>query len=148
MTFEPVDYGDDEYETAATRPRPRRPRRGFWRRFWRSLTGQRASAETCRPVTVSGDDGEPVHTTVLGAEPMSNEIRAAFAEIVRAAQRKHREELRAARQAADDDVRAVGSLLAAVNGYMTPRLEDAIVALDARFADRIAELAKRDGREA
>jgi len=41
MTFEPVDYGDDEYETAATRPRPRRPRSAFWGRFWRSLTGQR-----------------------------------------------------------------------------------------------------------
>jgi hypothetical protein len=39
VTFEPIDWDDDEYEIAATRP-PMPRRRGFWRRFWRSLTGQ------------------------------------------------------------------------------------------------------------
>ncbi|NUP48989.1 MAG: hypothetical protein HOW97_17040 [Catenulispora sp.] len=57
MTFEPIDW-PDEYELDAE-PEPRQPRSpGFGRRFWRSLTGQRTGAETCRLVTVTGDDAE------------------------------------------------------------------------------------------
>lgn len=118
MTFEPTGIGDEDDETVHTSsfwddlnrrtdsPRfrrsyekqtqrlaeaadaPQRPRGDFWRRFWRSLTGQRDVADTCRPVTVTGDDGQPVHTRVLGAEPMSEAGQAALGEIVRATQRR------------------------------------------------------------
>lgn len=82
----------------------------FRRRFWRSLTGQRTGAETCRPIAVTGDDGQPIQTMVLGAEPMSDETRAAFAEIVRAAQRKHRQQLHEEREQQARDVLAVRAL--------------------------------------
>lgn len=42
MTFEPVRYEPDDYEPADTPVRPSAARAGdFWRRFWRTLTGQR-----------------------------------------------------------------------------------------------------------
>jgi hypothetical protein len=44
-------------------------------------------AERCRPVTVEVD-GEQITVSVLAEEPMSEEGRAAFAEIVAAAKRK------------------------------------------------------------
>jgi hypothetical protein len=41
MTFEPIEHEPDDYEPDAEAV-PRQPRSpGFWRRFWRSLTGQR-----------------------------------------------------------------------------------------------------------
>ncbi len=43
--------------------------------------------EQCRPVTVEVD-GEPVTVSVLAEEPMSEEGRAALAEIIAAAKRK------------------------------------------------------------
>lgn len=45
------------------------------------------TAERCRPVTVEVD-GEQIAMRVRGEEPMSDEARAAFAEIVAAAKRK------------------------------------------------------------
>lgn len=44
-------------------------------------------ADVCRPVTVEVD-GEPVTVSVLAEEAMSDEGRAAFAEIIAAAKRK------------------------------------------------------------
>lgn len=44
-------------------------------------------ADICRPVTVEVD-GEPVTIRVRGEQPMSEESRAAFAEIIAAAKRK------------------------------------------------------------
>lgn len=44
-------------------------------------------ADVCRPVTVQVD-GEPVTVSVLAEEAMSDEGRAAFAEIIAAAKRK------------------------------------------------------------
>lgn len=150
MTFEPIEHEPDDYELGdETVPsQPRGP--GFARRFWRSLTGQRTRAEICRPVTITGDDGQPVHAAVLGGKPMSDDGRAAFAEIVRAAQRKHREDLRAARQAADDDVRAVARLLklgdVSFLGTWLTDFDDAKSELATRFADRIAELEAHDAK--
>lgn len=67
MTFEPIEHEPDDYEDADTPARPSAGRTGaFPRRFWRTLTGQRTTGPVCRPVTVQGADGEPVHTTVLG----------------------------------------------------------------------------------
>lgn len=58
MTFEPIDWPDeDESGDAPVAPAVGRSN-GFWRRFWRSLTGRRTAAETCRPVTVTSDDGD------------------------------------------------------------------------------------------
>jgi hypothetical protein len=96
------------------------------------------AADTCRPVTVLGDDGEPIHTRVHGAEPMSEEGQAAWGEIVRAASRKHLADLRAEREAREADVRAVAALAAAEDGEP---LDRAISDLIARFADRIEALA-------
>lgn len=47
--------------------------------------------EQCRPVTVEVD-GEPVTVSVLAEEPMSDEGRAALAEIIKAAKRKFESE--------------------------------------------------------
>lgn len=83
----------------------------------------------------------------LGDDPMSGETRAAFAEIMRAAQRKHRAELAAERQAADDDVRAVAALLDATAEDAQPRNWTAARAMvRARFTDRIADLDARDAK--
>lgn len=123
---------------------PQRPRGAFWGRFWRTLIGAPAPAATCRPVSVLGADGEPVHTRVLGDAPMSDESREAFGEIVRAAQRRHVAELRAEREAADDDVRAVAALRAALAaGGRGWGEADALIA---RFADRITALDARDAK--
>lgn len=116
MTFEPIEHDRDDYGPDDAPARPSAGRAGaLWRRFWRTRAGRRDAADTCRPVTVTGDDGQPVHTRVHGGQPMSEEDQAAFGEIVRAAQRRHREELRAERQAADDDVRAVRALTQAAS---------------------------------
>lgn len=49
--------------------------------------------DACRQVTVTGEDGEPVTVRVRGSrEPWTQETVDAFAEIVRAAQRKYRRE--------------------------------------------------------
>ena len=120
-------------------------RPSFPRRFWRSLTGRPTGAERCRPVIVTGDDGQPVHTTVLGVQPMSEEGQAVLAEVVRVAQRKHAADLRAARQAADDNVRAVGSLLEAIDPEDERKAREY---LRARFANRIDALIERDAKAA
>ena len=144
MTLEPIEHEPDDYEPHDAPARPSAARTGgFPRRFWLALTGRPTGAERCRPVTVTGDDGQPVHTTVLGAEPLSEQGQAAFGEIVRAAQRRHREELRAARQAADDDVRAVAALLIEDEADLEAHWA-AVRAIRDRFADRIAELDARD----
>lgn len=49
--------------------------------------------ERCRPVTVEVD-GEPVTVSVLAEEAMSDEGRAALAEIIKAAKRKFESEPR------------------------------------------------------
>lgn len=148
MTFEPIEHEPDDYEAADMPARPSAGRTGaFPRRFWRALTGRPTGAERCRPVTVTGDDGQPVHTQVLGAQPMSDEGRAALGEIVRAVQRKHVADLRAKCEAADDDVRAVVALLDATAEDAQPRNWTAARAMvRARFASRIAELEARDAK--
>lgn len=50
------------------------------------------SAETCRPVMVTGIDGEPVAVAVLGAEAMDDTDRGYLEQIVQAAQRRYRAE--------------------------------------------------------
>lgn len=52
---------------------------------------KREKREQCRPVTVEVD-GEPVTVSVLAEEPMSDEGRAAFAEVIAAAKRKFESE--------------------------------------------------------
>lgn len=148
MTFEPIEHKPDDYGPHDAPARPSAVRTGgFPRRFWLALTGRPTGAERCRPVTVTGDDGQPVHTQVLGAQPMSDEARAALGEIVRAAQRKHVADLRAKREAADDDVRTVAALLDANAEDAQPRNWTAARAMvRARFADRIAELDARDAK--
>lgn len=44
-------------------------------------------ADRCRPVTVTGIDGEEITVPVLGDEPLLPEMVDLFGEIVRAAQR-------------------------------------------------------------
>ena len=48
--------------------------------------------DECRPVTVTGIDGEQVTVPVLGGAPMTEEGRGFFEVIVQAAQRKYRDE--------------------------------------------------------
>lgn len=48
--------------------------------------------DTCRPVTVTGDDGEPITVSVLGAKPMTDEDIGYFEAIVQAAQRRYARE--------------------------------------------------------
>lgn len=47
------------------------------------------SDDVCRPVTVTGEDGEPVTVSVLGAEPLSDEGVRHFEALVQAAQRRY-----------------------------------------------------------
>lgn len=61
--------------------------------------GEQVEHDSCRPVTVVVD-GEQIHTRVRAAAEMSDEGRAAFAEIVKAAKRRLEAEL-AARDPAD-----------------------------------------------
>lgn len=63
------------------------------------IAAEPAEQDSCRPVTVVVD-GEQIHTRVRGAAEMSDEGRAAFAEIVTAAKRRYEAEL-AARNPAD-----------------------------------------------
>jgi hypothetical protein len=49
-------------------------------------------ADECRPVPVTGIDGEQITVPVLGAEEMTPEAVELFGELVRAAQRKYRRE--------------------------------------------------------
>jgi hypothetical protein len=45
--------------------------------------------DTCRPVTVTGDDGQPITVSVLGAAPMTAEDLPHFEALVQAAQRRY-----------------------------------------------------------
>lgn len=160
MTLEPIEHEPDDYEPHDAPARPSAARTGgFPRRFWLALTGRPTGAERCRPVTVTGDDGQPVHTQVLGAEPLSDEGHAALGEIVRAAQRKHVADLRAKREAADDDVRAVRALTNAasrmlgtwaeanddVRRELWTTLHDRADDVHDRYRERYADLDERFG---
>lgn len=48
-----------------------------------------SSGDTCRPVTVTGADGQPITVSVLGAEPMTDEDLPHLEAIVQAAQRRY-----------------------------------------------------------
>lgn len=48
--------------------------------------------DTCRPVTVTGIDGEPTVVHVLGSAPFTEEGLRHFEALVQAAQRRHARE--------------------------------------------------------
>lgn len=155
---ESIDWNDGDEDAEDT---PQQPRGGYWRRLRRTRSATQAPEVICRPVSVLGADGEPVHATVLGDAPMSDESRAAFGEIVRAAQRRHVAELRAEREAADDDVRAVRALTNAasrmlgtwaeanddVRRELWTTLHDRADVVFDRFRERYAELDAKAGEQ-
>lgn len=108
--------------------------------------------DACRPVTVEVD-GEQITTMVRAAEEMSEEGRAAFADLLGAAKRRHTSGLLEAARERDRDVRAVRDIIAAVERYWCGLDDgDDLVAVHAalgvRFSERIDQLDARDAAKA
>jgi len=113
------------------------------------LRREREADEICRSVTVTNIDGELITTPVLGEEPMSEEGQQAWGEVVRATQRRFREEQRAARRARDAEVRAVDDTIKAITQVWSGQGElqlliTARAELTRLFGEQIAALDVRD----
>lgn len=94
-------------------------------------------------INVAGDGGT-VTAVVHSSRRLDDEEQAAMVELLRATRRMEREKRQEAARQRDEDVRAVDRLLRELRARTGVDALKAVTRLEERYADRIAELHRRD----